>query len=361
MKTRCFLGKIRLRLGQHVDRHLLVALSISISLDFLLSHTSSQYSPMVLSQKNVRKMVVLSLIGLGIVSGVSVVLSSGVEAQDQESQPERWVQSSAKESAYDGSVHEIMYVPDALIRMGKDLVPMVEVVASGPSTMPPEVLTEALRADVNSPERALDSSLTSKPSERASGMGAKTIAIDAELDNGEAPAITNVDRVQFAAQMWSNASFPVEQFQAYTSPFGYRSSPTGGYRQEFHYGLDIAAPQQSYIRNWWAGTVIEVSDGGSCGTSVVIQSGEWTHMYCHMQGHVEISGGVRSLIDRDGGIQLWEGQQIIAGDRIGRVGMTGRTTGPHLHWGLKYQGNWVDPAWVLQAMSASYQALYGQN
>lgn len=331
---------------------------------------------MALSQKIAKKMVVLSLIGLGIVSGVSVIFSSGVEAQDQESQLQRWVQWSAKGSANDRSTQdwpaqEMIDVPSALLRSGKDWVPMPEGVASVPSTMPPSpmppspmpqaALAEALTADVSQPESALESSLALKPNELTSGMGAKTIAIDAELDNGEAPAITNVDMVQFAAQMWSNASFPVEQFQAYTSPFGYRSSPSGGYRQEFHYGLDIAAPQQSYIRNWWAGTVIEVSDGGSCGTSVVIQSGEWTHMYCHMQGHVEISGGVPSLIDRDGGIQLWEGQQIIAGDRIGRVGMTGRTTGPHLHWGLKYQGNWVDPAWVLQAMSASYQALYGQN
>ena len=36
--------------------------------------------------------------------------------------------------------------------------------------------------------------------------------------------------------------------------------------------------------------------------------------------------------------------------KIGRVGMTGSTTGPHLHWGLKYDGVWVDPAVVIKAM-----------
>ena len=313
---------------------------------------------MALSRNVVRKMLGLSLIGLGVASGMSVMFSSGAEAQAKGPQRlAQWGQASSNDLSFKGNTD----LPGTLIRMGEVLTPMADIVSAMPPTIPLEAMEMALMDPTSNPEGELGTISEAKPRTLSPSVGSKTIAIDAEPDNGEAPAVTNVDMVEFAAQMWSNASFPVEQFQAYTSPFGYRSSPTGGYRQEFHYGLDIAAPQQSYIRNWWAGTVIEVSDGGSCGTSVVIQSGEWTHMYCHMQGHVENNGGVPSLIDRDGGIQLWEGQQIIAGDRIGRVGMTGRTTGPHLHWGLKYQGNWVDPAWVLQAMAASYQALYGQN
>lgn len=151
---------------------------------------------------------------------------------------------------------------------------------------------------------------------------------------------------------WQGASFPVENFQAYTSPFGYRRSATGGSTWEFHRGLDLAAPQGSYIRNWWAGKVVTVSDKTGCGTHIVIQSGNWEHTYCHMKGHVETEGGNRYLIDREGGLQIWEGQQVRGGTRIGRVGMTGRTTGPHLHWGLKYANNYVDPALVLRAMYA---------
>ena len=151
---------------------------------------------------------------------------------------------------------------------------------------------------------------------------------------------------------WRGASFPVENFQGYTSPFGYRGSPDGSASQEFHRGLDMAAPEGSYIRNWWTGKVVEVSDNSACGTSIVIQSGEWEHIYCHMKGHVESAKGQRYLSDRSGGIQLYEGQVVPAGSRIGRVGMTGRTTGPHLHWALKYTGQWVDPALVLRAMYA---------
>jgi murein DD-endopeptidase MepM/ murein hydrolase activator NlpD len=119
----------------------------------------------------------------------------------------------------------------------------------------------------------------------------------------------------------------------------------GGYR--FHYGLDLAAPLGSYIRNWWDGEVIRVGSDNACGTYVTVKSGDWTHVYYHMQGHlvVEQEGG-RVMVDRPGGLEIRQGQTVKAGQRIGR------TTGPHLHWGLKYQGLWVDPAIVLKAMQA---------
>ncbi|HIK45051.1 MAG TPA: M23 family metallopeptidase, partial [Leptolyngbyaceae cyanobacterium M65_K2018_010] len=82
------------------------------------------------------------------------------------------------------------------------------------------------------------------------------------------------------------ASFPVEQFTAYTSPFGYRQHPMGGHR--FHYGLDLAAPLGSYVRNWWDGRVIRVASDNTCGTYVLVQSGDWTHVYCHLSGHIVV-------------------------------------------------------------------------
>lgn len=158
------------------------------------------------------------------------------------------------------------------------------------------------------------------------------------------------DTLAASQKTWQRgASFPVEQFTAYTSPFGYRQHPMGGYR--FHYGLDLAAPLGSYIRNWWDGEVIRVGSDNACGTYVTVKSGDWTHVYCHMHGHivVEQTGG-RVMVDRPGGIEIRQGQPVTTGQRIGRVGMTGATTGPHLHWGLKYQGLWVDPALVIKAM-----------
>jgi len=169
----------------------------------------------------------------------------------------------------------------------------------------------------------------------------------------EAAVPQTPDVAQTLASPWQGGSFPVENFSRYTSPFGYRSDPYSG-QARFHYGIDLATPMGSYVRSWWQGTVARVSSDAACGTSVVIRSGDWVHVYCHLQGHVVVeTDGDRVLVDRQGGIQLQQGQRVRAGTRIGRVGMTGRTTGPHLHWGLKYQGTWVDPAQVLRAMYAN--------
>ncbi|TAD75658.1 MAG: M23 family metallopeptidase [Oscillatoriales cyanobacterium] len=181
------------------------------------------------------------------------------------------------------------------------------------------------------------------PSAGNYGTNAKRYQPNSAYSNTYNPAYYN----QRGRGSWNQGSFPVENFQTYTSPFGYRRRGGG---VEFHKGLDLAAPKGSYIRSWWTGRVTKVSDGGLCGTSITIQSGAWEHVYCHMIGRVEVIQGRRYLSDRDGGILIPQGQAIVTGSRIGRVGMTGRTTGPHLHWGIKYGKDWIDPALVLRAM-----------
>ncbi len=153
-----------------------------------------------------------------------------------------------------------------------------------------------------------------------------------------------------SAGTWAEASFPVENFQAYTSGFGYRRSPTGG-RRQFHRGLDLAAPMGSIVRNWWGGQVVGLANDRLCGTMVRIRSDRWEHVYCHLQGRVETAGGRTYLRDPRSGGLIVLGQIVPTGAIVGRVGVTGRTTGPHLHWGLKYDGQLINPATVLRAMA----------
>ncbi|BBA80219.1 peptidase M23 [cyanobacterium endosymbiont of Rhopalodia gibberula] len=166
---------------------------------------------------------------------------------------------------------------------------------------------------------------------------------------GQSPLKAQHVPIITSRNIWQYASFPVENFQTYTSGYGYRTSPITGETQ-FHRGLDMAAPLGSYVRNWWTGRVISLSDHTACGTMIKIQSGQWQHIYCHLMGSIEDTPQGRYLIDRDGGIIIWQGQEIPAGVRIGRVGMTGRTTGSHLHWGLKHGDQYINPGLVIKEM-----------
>jgi murein DD-endopeptidase MepM/ murein hydrolase activator NlpD len=145
---------------------------------------------------------------------------------------------------------------------------------------------------------------------------------------------------------WLLGTFPVASFAGYTSPFGMRSHPLSGDRRK-HYGIDIAAPLGSPVLSWWNGTVSEVISDGGCGNGLTIRSGDYEHIYCHLAGW---AGGGRY---RSGAVHLAVGQRVRAGQTIGHIGMTGSTTGPHLHWGMRFRGEWIDPARVLRAMAAS--------
>jgi murein DD-endopeptidase MepM/ murein hydrolase activator NlpD len=137
----------------------------------------------------------------------------------------------------------------------------------------------------------------------------------------------------------------VASFAGYTSPFGLRVHPvSGGVRP--HEGIDIAAPLGSPVRNWWGGTLVDILQDGGCGNGLLIRSGDYEHLYCHLAGTVEAD------VYRSGSVQLRRGQRLRTGQTIGHVGLSGNTTGPHLHWGLRYRNSWLDPAAVLRAMAA---------
>ena len=149
------------------------------------------------------------------------------------------------------------------------------------------------------------------------------------------------------AQTWADAFFPVEHATAYSSLFGMRT--LNGVRA-FHSGIDIAAPLGSAVVAWWAGRVSALGFDRQCGVFVRIDSGDYQHLYCHLAGGVVTRRDPPML--QDGELELQLGQEVTAGATIGRVGMSGFTTGPHLHWSVKYRGEVVDPARVLRQMVA---------
>ena len=146
-------------------------------------------------------------------------------------------------------------------------------------------------------------------------------------------------------QRWLQGVFPVSRFLGYTSRYGDRTDAAG--RRERHTGLDIAAPLGSSVRSWWSGSVEAVINDRSCGVGLVIRSGDYAHTYCHLAGRVE-RGTYRS-----GGVSLRAGSDVRGGQTIGHVGMSGRSSGPHLHWAVSWRGRWLDPGQILRAMVAA--------
>ena len=119
-----------------------------------------------------------------------------------------------------------------------------------------------------------------------------------------------------------------------TSPFGYRMHPIF-HEMRFHAGIDIGAGYGSTVSAAEQGTVIFAGEESGYGTLVVIDHGTF-------EGH-----DIATAYAHMSALFVSEGQQVGRGQPVGQVGSEGNSTGPHLHFEVRRDGDPIEPLeWV---------------
>lgn len=115
-----------------------------------------------------------------------------------------------------------------------------------------------------------------------------------------------------------------------TSAYGERIHPING-QEEFHNGVDIAAPQGAALAAMYDGEVTEVGENDSIGRYIRLRH----------------DGGIEVLYGHCDSIVAEPGDMVKAGDTVALVGSTGVSTGSHVHLSVKVDGEACDPAALL--------------
>ena len=202
-----------------------------------------------------------------------------------------------------------------LLGLGRDAKPRVEVRATLPDG-------SVLSRVINVEQREYQT-------QRIDGLPSRQVTPspeDLERIGEDGAAIAGVRRRDSSAPYFASGFAPPLP-GAVTGVFGTRRILNGRPRSP-HNGVDVAAPSGTPVRAAADGVVVLARrDMFYTGQTVIIDHGHGlTSVYAHMS---------RLLVE--------PGQKVARGTPIGQVGMTGRVTGPHLHWGMTLFDTHLDP------------------
>ena len=121
-------------------------------------------------------------------------------------------------------------------------------------------------------------------------------------------------------------TWPCPSYTRISSEYGWRIHPTLGVNK-YHNGVDMAAPKGTNILAAFSGEVVAATYNSTMGNYVLMN---------HGNGYYTIYMHASKLC-------VTPGEIVVEGEKIAEVGSTGRSTGPHLHFGVRKNGEYVNP------------------
>ncbi len=133
-------------------------------------------------------------------------------------------------------------------------------------------------------------------------------------------------------------------YKRVSSKFGYRTHPIT-HKKSFHAGIDLVAPRGTPIRATADGVVSFVGHKGGYGKFILLN-----HAYGFETAYGHLSD-----------YKVKKGEYVYKGNIIGYVGTTGRSTGPHLHYEIRYLNKWLNPAKYLHWNTSNYPSIMNRE
>lgn len=176
---------------------------------------------------------------------------------------------------------------------------------------------------------ALESSVSAKKAEIKRLQEQEAAAAEKAKNTGKASGSTSEKGSSGNITMTYDGgtfTWPCPSSHTISSEYGNRIHPVLGVAK-FHSGVDISASSGSAIVAAYKGTVIAASYNATMGNYVMIDHGD----------------GLYTIYMHASALYVSAGQNVNTGDKIAAVGSTGRSTGPHLHFGVRVNGSYVNP------------------
>jgi len=180
-----------------------------------------------------------------------------------------------------------------------------------------EAQVSAVNAEINEKQSQINAY-----EEDINAVNAEIAALEKAIA-AEIAALEEASRRQFNGGMFA---WPCPGYTRISDEYGNRTHPITG-AQQFHNGIDLAAPYGSSILAAYEGDVVAADYSSSMGNYVMINHGS----------------GIYTIYMHASSLCVSKGQTVSKGQVIAKVGSTGRSTGNHLHFSVRQNGSYVSP------------------